>query len=170
MVIYFKQANLLDHSVTSTLVKLALFRKKKWLWNARHCTSGRGHIFFLQMHCTSGSIPKEPNLNRNAVRWEKPPSACIAGGQVYKKRIRLYEHLMLNYYITKQMIKCLAKGHNIVTPSRPSLTIYQLSHGALSMWVCKSLLYVDNVEHVARLPLCQRVVCLSRPNQAWRLR
>ena len=27
----------------------------------------RSYIF-LQMHCTSGSIPKEPNLNRNAVR------------------------------------------------------------------------------------------------------
>ena len=45
MVTYFKEANLLDHSIIATLVKLAFFSIKS-VCHFSHCTPGSDHIYF----------------------------------------------------------------------------------------------------------------------------
>ena len=81
--------NILDHRVTSTLVNLALFRIKRLIVKFSLLYVRKRAYIFLKIALYVGKYTqnctlREPNLNRNAVRWETQPSACIAG--------RLYQH------------------------------------------------------------------------------
>ena len=89
MVTCFKEANLLDHSVISTLVKTA------FIWIKFDCeifaTVRQKEILFILKNVlyvrkyTTNCTPREPNLSQNAVHWETQPNACFADGQVNKK-------------------------------------------------------------------------------------